>query len=225
MNSLLARVLRGFVVRAGYYCVLLFGSARSFVYWQAWVYLTVFLAPTLMVALYFLKKNPEFLERRLKFGVKHETRACQKIIMLLIMFFASVTLAVSGLDRRFGWSRVPTALVMIADAAVLLGIFIQFKTFKENSFASATIGILPEQKVISTGPYALVRHPMYSGSLLAHVFTPIALGSWCALPLGLASVIVLGLRLRDEEKMLHQSLPGYGEYCGKVRWRLVPGVW
>lgn len=225
MKSLLARVLRGFFVRLVYSGFLLFASARTMDFWQAWVYFAIFYASILITALYFLKKDPQFLERRMKFGAKAETRPFQKIIMLLLLVFNSVTLVVSGLDHRFGWSHVPASLVVFADAVILLGVFIQFRTFQENSFASATIGILPDQKVISTGPYASVRHPMYSGSLLVHVFTPIALGSWRALPFGLANMIVLALRLRDEETMLHQSLAGYGEYCQKVKYRLVPGVW
>ena len=145
--------------------------------------------------------------------------------MFLLSFSFSLIVVVAGFDYRFNWSHVPAFLVITADVVVLLGPLIQFQVLKENRFASAVVAIVPDQKVISTGPYAVVRHPMYSGILLMDFFIPIALGSWWGLPFALAMMVVFTLRLLDEEKLLHQSLAGYEEYRRKVQYRLIPHVW
>jgi len=132
---------------------------------------------------------------------------------------------VSGLDRRFGWSRLPELLALGGDGLVLLGLFVVFKTFRENTYTSALIEVAEGQRVTSTGPYALVRHPMYAGALCMLLGVPPALGSlWAFFPvLALAAVIVV--RLLDEERILAASLPGYRSYRQSVKYRLIPGVW
>ena len=132
---------------------------------------------------------------------------------------------VPGLDYRFHWSHVPVALVVIADIVVALGLFIVFLVFRENSYTSATVEVAAEQKVVTSGPYALVRHPMYSGALLMCVFVPIALGAWVGLPFVLPLIIVIVVRLLDEEKLLKTDLMGYDAYTQKVRYHLIPYVW
>jgi protein-S-isoprenylcysteine O-methyltransferase Ste14 len=134
-------------------------------------------------------------------------------------------LLVPGFDHRLHWSYIPTIFVIAGNIAVLFGFLIVFFVFKENSYTSAIVEIADNQKVISTGLYAFVRHPMYSGGLLLLFFTPIALGSWYGLPLFLPMFIVIILRLLDEEKLLYQNLPDYKEYCQKVRYRLIPYIW
>ena len=134
-------------------------------------------------------------------------------------------LLVPGLDYRFGWSRVPLWLTVLSEAMVVAGYLITFWVMKENSFASRTVQVMEGQKVTSTGPYRLVRHPMYFGAVLMLLFTPLALGSWWALPGFLLVGVLIVLRLLNEEKILSRELPGYSEYCLSTRYRLIPMVW
>jgi protein-S-isoprenylcysteine O-methyltransferase Ste14 len=225
MNSLTAKALTGFAKLLGILGLSLFIPAWSLNYWEAWVFLIVFAAPVLLITLYFLRKDPSLIERRLKAGPLAEKRALQKVIQALASLFFILVLLIPGFDRRLHWSYVPVFLVIAADAAVLLGLVIVFFVFKENSFTSAVVEIAVEQKVISTGPYAVVRHPMYSGGLLLFFSMPIALGSWWALCASFPALVVIILRLLDEEKLLRESLPGYSEYCREVRYRLIPHLW
>ena len=179
----------------------------------------------MLITIHLLRNDPDLLKRRLKGGPSAESRVWQKVIMLLMSLCFCLMVLVPGLDHRFDWSHIPAWLVIAADVAVPLGFLIQFHTFKANTFASAVVAIVPEQKVISTGPYAVVRHPMYSGALVVDFFIPIALGSWWGLPFALGMLTVVSLRLLDEEKLLRQSLPGYEEYCRKVQYRLIPHIW
>ena len=225
MRSLTAKALGRVAKRLIYLAVLLFVPARTIRFPQGWVLLTIFLMAELLVWVYLLKQNPELLQRRLKGGLFAEGRVSQKIIILAMNFCFTLIVVVPALDHRYHWSHVPTWLTVIADAGVLLGFLLQFYTLKENTFASAVVAIVPEQRVISTGPYAAVRHPMYAGSLLVHFCTSLALGSLWGLPVALGSLVAISLRLLDEEKLLRQSLPGYEEYRRKVQSRLIPGVW
>jgi len=225
VNSLKSKTWFGFGKKLVVVALLLFISAGTVNFAEAWVYLILYFIPLLLIVNYFLRKDPALIERRLKGGAAAENRRRQKYIMRLLSLLFSLTLIVPGLDHRFGWSHVPAFFVVAADAAILLGIAIQFYVFKANSFASATIEVAAQQNVIATGPYELVRHPMYSGSLLVNFFIPIALGSWWGLPFALAMFFVIVLRLLDEENLLGQSLPGYEEYCRKVRHRLIPHIW
>ena len=148
-------------------------------------------------------------------------------VMFITLYFLrkDPQLIVPGFDHRFHWSHVHTYLIVGADVVVLFGFVIVFFVFKENSYTSATIEVAANQYVISTGLYSVVRHPMYSGGLLLMFFTPLALGSWWALPFALPMFVVIILRLLDEEKVLLQSLTGYKEYCQKVHYRLIPRIW
>lgn len=189
------------------------------------MFLIVYFVPQLLTTIHLLNNDPELMQRRLKGGPRTEIRVSQKVIMLLVNIFLILTVLISAFDHRLGWSSIPPVVVIGADIAVLLGFFVQFQAFKENSFASQIVAILPEQKVISTGPYGIVRHPMYSGALLVVLFTPLALGSWWGLPFALAWLILIILRLLDEEKFLSERLPGYGDYCQKVHYRFAPHIW
>jgi protein-S-isoprenylcysteine O-methyltransferase Ste14 len=222
MNSLIVKVVAGFLTSLVVLSACVFLAAGSLDFWEGWVFLLIFFIPQLLIGVYFLRKDPELIKRRLKSG---EKRTRQKVIMALVKLFLLLLVFVPGLDHRFHWSHVPAFLVITADVAILLGFLIQFYVFKENTFASLVIAIVPQQKVISTGPYAVVRHPMYSGVILQVFFVSIALGSWWGLAFALAIAILLVLRLLDEEKLLHQSLAGYDEYCQKVPYRLIPQIW
>jgi protein-S-isoprenylcysteine O-methyltransferase Ste14 len=205
--------------------LLLFAVSWTLVYWEAWIYLTVNYLTLLPIVLYFLNHDPEFVRRRLKITTGAETRKSQRIIMGLLKWLYLLILVVPALDHRFGWSRISPSLVITADVAILVGMAIQFRVFQENSFASAVIELAANQKVVSTGPYRLVRHPMYTGATVVSFATSIALGSWWGLSIAGVKVIVIIARLLDEEKFLAESLPGYREYCREVKWRLIPYVW
>jgi protein-S-isoprenylcysteine O-methyltransferase Ste14 len=165
------------------------------------------------------------LERRMRGGPRAEKEGAQKVNMSL-MFIAFIALpVVSALDHRFHWSAVPPSVVLAANALLAVGNFAIFLVFRENSFAAATVKVDPDQKVISTGPYALVRHPMYTGGLLMFVCIPPALGSWWALLIDLLLIPALLWRLIDEERLLMKELPGYSAYQSKVKYRLVPFIW
>ena len=215
---LLIRFSAAFIVLA----LVLFLTAGSLTYWQAWVYLGVLFVPLALVVNYFLKRDPAFLERRMRV---HEREGTQKRIQAFgsILFFLGFL--IPGLDYRYGWSIVPIPLVLAADAVVFLGYFFIFLVFRENSYASRIVEVEAGQRVITTGPYALIRHPMYLGIILMFLATPLALGSWCSLPIFLLLPISLVFRIRNEEDVLVRQLPGYAEYCEEVRYRLLPLVW
>jgi len=190
----------------------LFLAAGTFAYWEAWLFLAVFGISVLVITLYLMKNDPQLLERRTVAGPGAEKEKSQNIIQSLASVAFIAIFLVSALDHRFGWSTVPTWVVLLGDALVVLGLYIVFLVFKE-------------QKVISTGPYALVRHPMYMGALIMLLGVPLALGSWWGLLALIPITLVIVWRLLDEERFLVQHLPGYPEYQSGVRYRLVPYVW
>jgi protein-S-isoprenylcysteine O-methyltransferase Ste14 len=202
-----------------------FLPAGSLTFWQAWAYWFVFVASVSAIGVYFLKNDAALVESRLKVGPGVEEDAGQKVAQVLLALFFILEIIVPSLDHRFGWSKVPVTLVVSGDVFAAAGLAIIFLVFRENSFASAAIKVNEGQRVISSGPYGLVRHPMYSGALVMLLSTPLALGSfWGLLPfVGMLAVIVF--RLRGEERFLAESLPGYAEYRLKVRYRLIPHVW
>ena len=204
---------------------LLFLPAWTVYYWQAWVYLIVFFIASVLTTAYLLKHDPALLKRRLSGGPVAEKEKTQKIIMLFASIAFTALLAVPALDRRFGWSAPPSYVAIGGDVLVAIGFYIIFLVYKENTFTSATIEIAEDHKVISTGPYALVRHPMYAGAFLYLLGTPLALGSYWGLLALAAMTIFLIWRLFDEEEFLAKNLPGYSEYRSKVRFRLLPFVW
>lgn len=205
--------------------VAIFLPAGTVVYWQGCVYWFVFLGAAVLITAYFLRHDPDLIRRRLAAGPSAEQRGTQKIVQTFASVLFLALFVVSGLDRRFGWSSVPAVAVVLADALVAVGFAIVFLVFRENSHASATIEVSAGQRVISTGPYRHVRHPMYAGALLLLAGTPLALGSLAALLLVIPFAVVLIVRLLDEERMLSVELAGYREYCRQVRFRLIPYVW
>lgn len=203
----------------------LFLAAWTLNYWQAWAFLAVFGASGLGIIVYLMKKDPKLLERRVSAGPTAEKKTSQKIIMSIASIGFVALLVFPALDHRFGWSSVPPYAAIAGDVLVALGWMIIFFVFKENTFTSATIEVAADQKVIATGPYAIVRHPMYSGSFLYLLGMPIALGSWWGLFVILLMMPTSLWRLFDEEKFLKKNLSGYTEYTQKVRYRLIPFVW
>lgn len=205
--------------------LLLFVPAGTIRYWQAWIYLAIFFSAAALTTGYLMRADPALLQRRLKGGPTAESRPAERVIMLVMSAGFIALLVVPALDLRYRWSVVPIYWVVVGDALVAIGFYFIFLVYKANTYTSATIEVAIDQKVISTGPYALVRHPMYASALLYLAGTPLALGSfWGIVPLA-AMLPFLIWRLFDEERLLSESLPGYSEYQRKVRHRLLPGIW
>jgi len=205
--------------------LLLFVPAGTVRYWQAWLYLSIFFGAAALTTMFLMRRDPALLERRMRGGPSAEKQPTQKFIMLCTSLGFIALLVVPALDYRFAWSMVPLAGVLVGDALVAVGFFLIFLVYKENTFTSATIEVAADQRVISTGPYAIVRHPMYASALLYLAGTPLALGSyWGFVPL-VSMLPFLIWRLLDEERFLALNLPGYTEYQKRVRHRLIPGIW
>jgi protein-S-isoprenylcysteine O-methyltransferase Ste14 len=225
MNTLRRRAFGGLAVLFLVMASLLFVAAGTLHYWQAWLFLAVYFAASLAITLYLIRKDPALLERRMSGGPFAEKEPAQRIIMFLASFGFIALLVEPALDHRFGRSDLPAYLVVAGDSLMLLGWLGIFVVFRENSFASATIESVKDQRVISTGPYAWVRHPMYATALVMLLGIPLALGSWWGVMIVILIVPALIWRLTDEERFLLQNLPGYPEYRGRVRYRLLPFVW
>jgi len=197
-------------------------SAGTFRYWQAWAYLAVLLIPMMLTAGVLLARDPELFERRMRTGEKDP-------VQIRIVAFAGVSflgiMLIPGLDRRFGWSNVPPTVVVAADIVVLLAYALFISVLRENRSVSRIIEVEAGQRVVSTGPYAVVRHPMYGAVTMMGLATPVALGSWWALIPAVLLVPVISARIRNEERMLASELAGYREYMRTTSYRLIPGIW
>ena len=216
--SALVRLLAG-VLLIGAFVLL---PAGTFDYWQAWLYTAVLFTPLVVMAVILLVFDPAFLGRRMNL---RESQSEQKLAIAGLSLLIIVLLLIPGFDRRFSWSQVPTWLVLISDGLILLGFLLFGLTMRENRFAGRVVEVQEEQKVISSGPYALVRHPMYLAVTLIFGFTPLALGSYWGLIASILFPLMLVPRILNEEKVLREGLSGYKEYTFKVRWRLMPLVW
>ena len=223
--TLNARAWVALAFLAGVLCALLFGTARTLRYWQAWIYVAIFLGASVLTTLYLMKRDPALLARRMRGGPMFEKEGTQRIIMAFTSLGFIALLVVSALDHRFGWSTVPLWAVALGDVLVAVGLYFIFVVYRENTFTGATVEVETGQKVVDTGPYAVVRHPMYASGALYVFGTPLALGSYWAF-LALAGMLpFLFWRLLDDERILTRDLPGYAEYRRRVRHRLVPCVW
>jgi protein-S-isoprenylcysteine O-methyltransferase Ste14 len=225
MTNLNIRALRASLFGALLMAAVLFLPAGALNYWQAWVFLCVFVGASSVITVYLAIRSPALLERRMKVGPKAEAEQTQKIAVSLAIVGFAALLVVPAFDHRFGWSRVPTWVSLAGDALIVLSFAFMFFVLKENPFGASTVQVVKDQTVISTGPYAIVRHPMYAGALLLVVGTPLALGSWWGLLAAVLMFPALIWRLLDEEAFLKRNLPGYAEYARRVRHRLVPLLW
>ncbi|MGA3061527.1 MAG: isoprenylcysteine carboxylmethyltransferase family protein [Candidatus Bathyarchaeia archaeon] len=225
VHGIKKQAIMGLAALAAFLWVALFLPAWSLDYWQAWTYWIIFLAYVTAISVYFLKKDLNLIENRLKAGPAAEKQRSQKLANSLVSLFFILLILIPPLDHHFDWFNVPAYLTIAGDVFVVLGLLTVFLVFKENSYTSVTIEVNKEQKVVSTGPYGVVRHPMYSGALLMMLFTPIALGSFWGLLAFIPMFAVIAFRLLEEEKFLAKNLPGYDEYCQKVHYRLVPFIW
>jgi protein-S-isoprenylcysteine O-methyltransferase Ste14 len=204
---------------------LLFLPAGTVNYWQAWLFMAVFAGASTATTVYLAIYDPKLLERRLQVGPKAEKEKTQKIAVALAMVGFIALIVLPGFDHRFRWSSMPPYISLAGDVLIALGFLLIFFVLKENPFGASTVQVMEEQTVISTGPYAHLRHPMYAGALVLIVGIPLALGSWWDLLVIILTVPALIWRLLDEERFLKRNLPGYSDYTQRVRHRLVPFVW
>ena len=219
------RVAATSVLGLGFYGLILFGPVGTFRYWQAWVFITVFTAATILPTIYLARTNPAALQRRMRAGPRAETRKVQKIIMTGSILDLFAMMAFSAFDHLMGWSTVPVWVSLLGDVLVATGLGIAMLVIIQNGYAAATVTVETGQTVASGGVYKFVRHPMYVGNVIMMVGIPLALGSYWGLLFVIPGVAVLVFRILDEEKLLTQELPGYREYAQHVRYRLVPNVW
>lgn len=225
MKKLILPTLRTILIGSVALGILLFLPAGTFNYWQAWVFIVVFTVSTNAIGVYLSLKDPALLERRKQVGPAAEQSPVQKILISFGILSLLGLMVFSALDHRFEWSIMPPYFSLVGAGMVALGLFINLLVFKENSYGASNIQTMEGQKVISTGPYALIRHPMYGGVLVMVIGTPLALGSWWGLAILAVALPGLIWRILDEEKLLERELPGYKEYEQKVRYRLVPYLW
>ena len=204
--------------------LMLFVPAGTVAYWQGWLFLAVYIGASLVVIAYLVRHDQALMQRRMTGGPTVEREVTQKIIMTLVSIGFAALLVVPALDHRFGWSNVPLAVVILGNVLVAVGFAGQVLAFRENTFAASTIQIAKDHRVISTGPYALVRHPQYAAAFLYLFGMPLALGSYWGLLVFVAMMAAVMWRLFDEETLLAARLPGYAEYQRHVRWRLLPGI-
>ncbi|WP_448395442.1 methyltransferase family protein [Mycolicibacterium sp. XJ879] len=205
--------------------LVLFGLAGTFDYWQAWAFLAVFALSTWLPSMYLLRTDPDALQRRKHAGPVAETRTVQKLLIAGWYLSLAAMVLVSTLDHRFGWSEVPAAISIAGDVLVAVGLGITSLVVIQNSFAASTVQVESDQKLVDTGLYGLVRHPMYTGNVITILGFPFALGSYWGLLAVLPGALTLVLRIGDEEKLLIDELDGYREYAQKARYRLVPLLW
>jgi protein-S-isoprenylcysteine O-methyltransferase Ste14 len=225
MSSLHLKAFGGLAILFVVMASLLFIAAGTFDYWQAWAFLAVHFAASLAITFYLMKHDPALLARRMSGGPFAEKEPAQKIIVSITSLGFIGLLVLPAIDYRLHWSEPSPYAALTGDGLVLLGWLGIFFVFRENSFSSATIELASEQRVISTGPYAWVRHPMYATALIMLLGIPIALGSWWGVLIVVAILSVLIWRLLDEERFLARNLPGYADYQNRVRYRLLPLVW
>jgi protein-S-isoprenylcysteine O-methyltransferase Ste14 len=224
-TSLNVKALLGLVFLALAMALLVFIAAGTLRYWQGWLFLVVFFAAGLLHTLYGMKKDPALLQRRLAGGPMAERSSTQRTIMFFVSLGFIGLLVAPVLGWRFGWGTLPLAVVLAGDALIVVGFFITLLAFRENTFAAANVDVFAGQRVISSGPYAVVRHPQYAGAILYLLGIPLALGSWWGLLVFAAMMPFLIWRLLDEERLLARELPGYADYRNRLRWRLIPGVY
>jgi protein-S-isoprenylcysteine O-methyltransferase Ste14 len=226
MNDLFSRIVKATVGGTAVFLAIIFIPAGTVDYWQGWAFAGTLMVSSLLVTIYMALNDRELLESRLRMGPTAEKTSAQKVITAVgfVVFVAALVIIV--LDHRFGWSpRVPAYLSILGDALAVLGILIYFLVVRENRYAASTIEVVEGQAVVSTGPYAIIRHPMYAGAILVFLGTPLALGSWWGLLFTPLFIGWFAWRLLDEELFLRANLRGYDEYMRTVRCRLAPYIW
>ena len=225
MNPIYKQMIRSSALGTLALVALMFIPAGTLNYWQGWAYLGVSIFASAPYTVYLVKYDPALLQRRLQAGPSHEKEPAQKIIVLFILAAFVTLIALPPLDFRFGWSPVSWYVSVIGDVLVALAFYFFYLVSKVNTYAAANVRVEEGQRVVDTGVYGLLRHPMYFGALFLIIGTPLALGSWWTLLLTPVFLLLLYFRIASEEKVLKRDLAGYAEYQRKVRYRLIPFVW
>lgn len=224
--SLKARATRQVAITLVVLAGLLFLPAGTWRFWQAWLYVGLMVGFWIYFFVHLMRNDPQLVQRRLQ---RKESEPQQRIFQKLSNWIVFPAFILAGLDFRLGWSgrvaAVPLSLVLAGQGVAVAGYWLVFWAMKTNSFASSTIQVEAEQRVIEDGPYKMVRHPMYLGMVLFALGTPLALGSYVALPVFALFGPLLIYRLVHEERKLRRELPGYAEYCERMRFRILPHVW
>ncbi|MEU9805894.1 isoprenylcysteine carboxylmethyltransferase family protein [Mycobacterium sp. NPDC050853] len=221
----IAKVLAFGLVELVVFGLALFLLAGTFNYWQAWAFLAVFALSTWIPTMYLQQVNPAAHERRKHAGPVAETRTVQKVLIGGWYLSLAAMVVISALDHRFGWTSAPAVICVVGEVLVAVGLGVTSLVVIQNSFAASTVQVETGQTLVSTGLYGLVRHPMYTGNVVTVIGFPLALGSYWGLVSVIPGLIVLIVRIRDEEKLLAEELDGYLEYAQKARYRLVPYMW
>ncbi len=219
---LLQTVIRRFLLFIVIMGTLFFAPAGTFQYWEAWLYMGILLLPMAFVLFYLIRHDPELLERRMRTREKERE---QRLLMRVSTPLLLIIFLLPGFDIRFSWSAVPAGVVIAADVIVLSGYLLFFRVLRENRYLSRIVEVEPEQTLVSTGPYAIIRHPMYLAAMVMYLFSPLALGSWWASMPAVLFIVVFIVRIRNEEAVLLRGLAGYREYTEKTKYRLFPGIW
>lgn len=221
-----ARLLRIVLVRyvavAILLAALLFVSAGSLSYWNAWLYMGALLIPMMFALVYLIVRDPVLLDKRMRIREKEEKQ--KKYVKVSLVFFV-LSFCIPGLDYRFGWSSVPVWLVALATVLVLIGYVMFMVVMVQNTYASRIIEIQENQKLIDTGLYSFVRHPMYLAASILYIASPLVLGSFYGIVPMLFLPFLLAYRIRNEEEVLKVGLIGYKEYIRRVKFRMIPYLW
>jgi protein-S-isoprenylcysteine O-methyltransferase Ste14 len=226
MDALAKRSWNGVAGFAVAFAAIIFLPAWTLRFWQGWAYWLVFNAGIVWITAYFLRHDRALVERRITAGPTAEHEPVQKRIQTVTSVMLILLYLAAGFDHRFRWSpAIDARLEAAADALVAMSFYVFFLVFRQNSFAASIIQVVEDQRVISTGLYGIVRHPMYAGAVVLFLATPLALGSWWAYLPAAGLLAALVTRILDEERYLVMHLSGYEEYRRRVRWRLVPGIW
>lgn len=202
---------------------LIFLPAGTFAYWQGWLFLAVCGVCCSLTFLYLVKSDRDLLKRRLR-GPMQEARGSQKFIATAMYLCLFTSVVLSALDHRLGWTGNVPVLVLVGNLLLVTGMYLYFLVYRENQFAASTVEIAENQRVISTGPYSIVRHPLYVALVTVAVGMPLALESYWGLIFVVPLAALVVWRLLDEEALLVTNLSGYSEYQAQTRWRLIPGL-
>lgn len=219
---LIVNALSKLLAGLGIVMLLLFLPAGTWCYWQAWLFIALLFIPMTLVGIWLLFRQPDLLAKRLN---NKEKQTKQKSIVALsgVMFILGFVLC--GLDARYAWSDIPLWLIICASVLFLLGYAIYVEVMRENAYLSRTIEVQEGQRVIDSGLYSIVRHPMYSATLLMYLAMPLILGSaWALLVFAIYPLLIIQ-RIRNEETLLAAELPGYTDYLQRIRYRLIPWIW
>ena len=221
-NKLSLQALTKTIIGFVFICVLLFLPAGTFHYWNAWLFMAVLFVPMIILGIVMLFKSPDLLKKRLD---AKEKEGEQKWVVALSGIMFMVAFVVAALNFRFSWHLLPDCVIWISVAMFLLSYLMYAEVIRENAFLSRTIEVQENQKVIDTGLYGIVRHPMYSATIILFLSIPLILGSLISFFIMLAYIPIIAIRINNEERVLEKGLKGYKEYKQKVRYKLIPFIW